>query len=541
MKEYKEIKFEELSLEQKLGMSFIASCADNGDYDVDYVEELIRNRSLGGVWVPTRSPNSRELIARLKSLADYPLLFLTDAETGWGDYMTGSQNAIGMTDSEELAYEFGKVTAIGAAEYGYNVICSPVLDMVNARAVCGGNVRSLGCDKERVARLAAAEARGMHDGGVLTVGKHYPGTPETELTVDSHMGETFSERGAEDLLSYELYPYLELMKAGLLDGVMLRHARYPAVDPDYPASLSAEHIKLLRERGFDGFAMTDALGMMGVVAKFGRRNSVGLAVGNAGAFALPFHLSTREVMTWLRECYDEGIITDKVLDGVVNDVLRAQHKIAQMQPKFTRVTDEDAAAIEKINKDYIFARCDEGVPLALDRDAEHFFAILTESEVGMNTDRATLDTMGTDWYHPARIADRLQELFPKSKVAFIAEYPKPRRVQQFLSESLGYADVIFITFINSTCYAGKECLTPRIVSTMEAMQVSDRISTLLHFGNPYAAEDAPHIPRVVIGAASRMSVEAGLEVLAGERGAAGVLTYDVNLRLQNRPENCEDV
>ena len=88
MKEYKEIRFEELTLEQKLGMSFIASCADNGDYDVDYVEELIRNRSLGGVWVPTRSPNSRELIARLKSLADYPLLFLTDAETGWGEYMT---------------------------------------------------------------------------------------------------------------------------------------------------------------------------------------------------------------------------------------------------------------------------------------------------------------------------------------------------------------------------------------------------------------------------------------------------------------------
>lgn len=531
MKAYKELKLEELTLEQKLGMSFIMECWDADGYDNDYVEDLIKNHALGGIWIAPNGEKSRALLKRLKDAADYPLLVFTDAEKGWRDYEIGSQNTVGMTDSEELAYAFGKVTAIGAAEEGYNVICSPVLDMFDRRAVCGGNVRSLGSDREKVARLAAAEARGMHDGGVLTVAKHYPGTAETEAEIDSHMGETFSERTLEELLDYNLYPYLELIREDLLDGVMLRHSRFPKIDPDYPASLSAEHIKLIRARGFDGFAMTDALCMMGVVAKYGRKHSVGLAVGNAGAVALPFHKSAREILSWLRECYEEGIITDEKLDAVVSDVLRAQHKVAIMQPKFEEITDADAKAIARINNDFIFAKCDEGVSVTLDRDAAHFFAILTESEVGVDaSDRVAVDTMGTDWYHPYRIAERLKELFPNSKTAYISEYPKPGRVSRFLSESMDCGDVVFVTFTNTRCYAGRECLTPRIVSMMEAMQVSGRISTLLHFGNPYVAEDVPHVSRVIIGSPSAMSVEAGLDVLAGEKKAAGVLTYDIKLK-----------
>lgn len=527
----KELKFEELSVDQKLGMSMIAFCWDDVHCDIDYIEELIKNHSLGGVWITPRDGVNKHIMKRLKEAADYPLLFFTDAENGWGDYKIGRQNAVGMTGSEEAAYAFGKVTALGAKRDGYNVVCNPVLDMVNGRSLCGGNIRSLGGDKEKVARLAAAEARGMHDAGVLTVGKHYPGSSVTGKSIDSHMAETTSPETAEELLDYNLYPYLELMKEGLLDGVMLKHSRFPNIDPDYPVSLSSKFMGLIRERGFDGFAMTDALNMMGVVAKFGRKGSVGLAVGNAGAFALPFRDKSAEVMTWLRESYAEGVITDEKLDRLVKDVLAAQHKVNVMKPKFDEITEEDRALFECINKDSVFAKCDEGVPVALDREAEHFFAILTETELGaVENDKVLVDTMKTAWYNPLKIAERLKELFPNSKSTFISEYPTPNRVSRFLSESLDHGDVVFITFLNSACYAGKECLTPRIISMVEAMQVSERISTLVHFGNPYVAEDFPHVSRVIIGTASSMGVEAGLNVLAGEYPARGVLTYDIKLQ-----------
>ena len=533
MKELKELKPEELSLEQKLGMSMIAFVWGEEYSDVDYIEELIRNHSLGGIWIVPRNGENKEVLRRLLDAADYPLLSFTDAENGWGDYKIGRQNAVGMTGSEELAYTFGKVTAIGARNDGYNVICSPVVDIATGRGLCGSNIRSLGGDKKKVAELAAAEARGMHDGGVLSIAKHFPGHGKSNSTkqIDTHMAEGFSISTKEELIETPLYPYFELNKQGVIDGIMLGHAKFVNIDSVYPTSLSSEVVKIFRERGFSGLAITDALNMMGVVAKFGKKMANGLAIGNAGAMALPFHAKTKEVMTWLRECYAEGVITDEVLEGVVSDVLEAQHKVNVMQPKFTEITEEDKANFARINNDSVFAKCDDGVPVALARDEEHFFAILTETELGIKDgDKVQVDTMKTNWYNPLRIAERLKELYPNSKHAFISEYPTPDRISRFLSESLGHGDVVFVTFMNSSAYAGPECLTPRIVSMLDAMQVSDRISTFVHFGNPYVAEDFPHASRVIIGTASSMGVEAGLNVLAGNYPANGVLTYDIKLQ-----------
>jgi hypothetical protein len=42
-------------------------------------------------------------------------------------------------------------------------------------------------------------AKGMHDGGVLTVGKHYPGG-NNPLAIDSHMAESVCFQTEEELL-----------------------------------------------------------------------------------------------------------------------------------------------------------------------------------------------------------------------------------------------------------------------------------------------------------------------------------------------------
>lgn len=121
MKQIKEIKFEELSTDQKLGMSTIAFCWDDVYCDVDYVEQLIKNHSLGGVWITPRDGANKHIMKRLKEAADYPLLFFTDAENGWGEYKIGRQNAVGMTGSEDAAYVFGKLTALGIEQQHHTV------------------------------------------------------------------------------------------------------------------------------------------------------------------------------------------------------------------------------------------------------------------------------------------------------------------------------------------------------------------------------------------------------------------------------------
>ena len=100
---------------------------------------------------------------------------------------------------------------------------------------------------EKVARFAAAEAKGMHDAGVLTVGKHYP-SPKNDGNVDSHMVESVSRQTKEELIEDSLYPYRALMKEGLLDGVMVAHALLGQIDP-LSATITAPHQDTLASAG----------------------------------------------------------------------------------------------------------------------------------------------------------------------------------------------------------------------------------------------------------------------------------------------------
>ena len=525
----KELKIEELTLRQKLGMTFTAHVGKMAH--LDPVIELIKKRSVGSVWVIPTMKDRDEAMRRIKEAADYPILIMCDAESGIGDYKIGRHNALGCTGSEHLAYTFGKVTAITARKMGYNVICDPVLDMVRGNCVCGGTVRSLGKNKYDVTRLARAEAKGFHDCGVLTVAKHYPGKGNDEEGIDTHMGEAISYLTAEELLEYNLYPYIELNKEGLIDGVMLRHSRFVNIDSEHTASVSSKVIKLFRDQGFDGFALTDGLTMMGVVARYGKEGCILLSVGNGADIALPYYvIDNLKVLDTLEEAYNEGVITDARLDEAVTRVLAAQHKTLAT-PEYTELTEQDLIDFEKINTDSVFARTDEGVSLSLDKDGRYYFAILTETEIDINNrDAIEVDTMDKSWYHPYKIADKLKAEFPNSTVDTINEYPSRIKIMRILEDSIDYDSVVFVTFFNSQAYVGTEHFTSRIISVMNAMQGSDRISAIVHCGNPYLLEDIPHIPRVIIGTCSAEGVNAALDVLAGKNEAKGVLTYDINLK-----------
>lgn len=533
----KELKFEELTTAQKLGMVMAGIIRplkptdnyESFDENLEYTLELIRNHSLGAVWIPPAIPRREEAIAKVKEAADYPILIMTDVENGLGEYRIGRHNAIGMADKEELAYTFGKVTAITARQMGYNVVCAPVLDMQNKWGATGTNIRSLGCDKYRVAELAKAEAEGLRDGGVLRIGKHYPGG-DNPLRVDSHMAERYSEMTKEELLDYSLYPYLELMKDDLLDGIMTAHCKFANIDSEYPASLSKKVIDIIREQGFEGVAITDALDMMGIKAKFGDTRSKGMCVQAGNEFILPW-FSTAKAYRDLTDCYNEGIITDERLDEAVRRILAAQKKVLEMTPKYTEITDDDATQFARINNESVHARVDEGLDIAIPCDKKYFFVMLVHNESEINDmGKVSVDTFTNGWYFPTRVAAKIEELFPNSYVRPIYQFPTNHQNCNVLQDSLGYDDVIFITFAEAPAYTGSDNLTHRIVALIKAMQYSDRISTVVHFGNPFVLEELPHIPRILMGSVGADNIDAALEVLAGKREAKGVLTYDVNFQ-----------
>lgn len=527
-----ELQLETLTSHQKLGMTMCAYVPRDlqNPNGLSYILELIRNHSLGAVWIQPPFEGLESVMKQIKAAADYPILIFCDVESGFGSNLIGKHNAIGCTGREDLAYIFGKVTAVNARKMGYNVLCAPILDMAVGNMVCGGNVRALGSDKYKVTALAAAEARGLRDGGVLTVAKHYPGHATGDDFTDTHMAESCSDETVEELLDYNLYPYLELIRADLLDGMMVKHSRFTKIDPHYPASLSRTLIQLIRDHGFHGFTITDALCMMGVVAKFGQRNSIGLAVANGNSLALPYMHDNRYVYQALCDCYDEGMISDAVLDEAVSYVLAAQRKTLDA-PKDAELTEDDLKLFARINRDTVYAKTDDGISVPISKDGKHCFVILTETALDLNNaNSVAVDTFSGAWYRPFEIADLIRARFPQSEIRSISEYPSPTESSKILSAACEFDDVVWITFFNSRPYIGTECFTSRILAVMDAMQITNQISTVVHFGNPFVLEDVPHVPRVLIGTTSADNIASAMDVLAGDYPANGTLTYKVDLK-----------
>jgi beta-glucosidase-like glycosyl hydrolase len=175
---------------------------------------MIREHRLGAVWVSHNMKERDEIIARVKEAADYPILIMCDAEDGHPEHpIPGMLSLSAANEREEYAYSFGRVTASSFAALGYNVICNPILDRRIRRASPGAQTRSISPDREVVARLGAAVIRGMHDGGTLSVAKHYP-SPMKTTPHDTHLREGYATDTKEELIEDALYPYRKLMEEG---------------------------------------------------------------------------------------------------------------------------------------------------------------------------------------------------------------------------------------------------------------------------------------------------------------------------------------
>lgn len=531
MKQIKPLKFEDLSLEQKLGLvscGYVLKDSDWEDFDsnLEYTLDAIRNHRLGSVWMSPRSKSFKYAIEKIKEAADYPVLIFADAESGIGEYMIGKHNALGSTDNEEYAYAFGKVVGVTARKMGLNVVCDPVVD-----AFVGA--RYLGTDKYKVAKLGIAMAKGLHDAGILNVAKHYPSAYCPDQ-FDSHMAPAISYQTEEELIETSLYPYIELNKQGLIDGIMTGHTRLDNIDYGIPTSLSKKVIDIIKNQGFNGFFVTDGLRMMSIRNTFGEVDPKGMCIEAGNTVALDWEY-TKRAYDAMVECYNKGILSEERLNEAVKKILETQEKVLNL-PEVAELTEKDIETFNMINKDSVFAKVDEGVSVALDRNAKHFFAIMVENGTSVKDDgKVTIDTFSTRWFDHNRVKERLLELFPNSKCHFVDQFPSPHQNMVLLGETIGCDDYVFLTYTDKKAYGGNDRFTSRLLAVMKACclnaKTSGKDTTVVHFGTATALEDLPdHFPRVIIGGQSHDCVDCTLNVLAGLHEAKGHLTYNVNLK-----------
>ena len=160
-------------------------------------------------------------------------------------------------------------------EVGINIDCLPMLDVRQPGANDIVGDRALGAEPMQVASLGKAILDGLKSAGVLGVIKHIPG--HGRAMADSHLELPVVDAG-EDELAIDLEPFERLRDAAM---GMTSHLLYTEWDAERPASQSPIVIHdIIRQRiGFDGFLMSDDIGMEALAGDHGQRAAACVAAG----------------------------------------------------------------------------------------------------------------------------------------------------------------------------------------------------------------------------------------------------------------------
>jgi beta-N-acetylhexosaminidase len=168
--------------------------------------------------------------------------------------------------AKEAASSIGYIIAAELGAHGVDFSFAPVLDLDYGGSSVIGD-RALHFDPTAVGALGACLVRGLAQGGVGAVAKHFPGHGYAEA--DSHVAVPRDERSFKEIWRKDVAPYKPVIEAGLA-AVMPAHVIYPEVDAN-PAGYSRHWLQevLRQQLGFQGIVFSDDLSMEGAAVAGG--------------------------------------------------------------------------------------------------------------------------------------------------------------------------------------------------------------------------------------------------------------------------------
>tara|TARA_B100001063_G_scaffold116258_1_gene108567 strand:- start:1232 stop:4117 length:2886 start_codon:yes stop_codon:yes gene_type:complete len=321
--------YSSLTTEEKVSQLFV-NWVSPEQSNFDEVKKLVVEDKIGGLIFSIGTTKSHiDWLNKFQSLAKTPLLISMDAE--WGpaqrlsDVFAHPWNmTLGAIQDNSLVREISKRMAEQNQALGVHFNFSPSVDVNNnSKNPIIGN-RSFGENPFNVYNKAKAYIQGHKDVGVYTSIKHFPGHGDTDK--DSHKTLPIINGNMNRLNNVELFPFKKLIDDGLAESVMLAHLSVPAIDKNYPSSLSSKTVsKLLREKyNFSGITVTDALDMKGVLQD--PNINVDLRAFEVGNDILLMSTSVSSGVKVITDSYNKGRISEARLSRSVKKILSLKAK-----------------------------------------------------------------------------------------------------------------------------------------------------------------------------------------------------------------------
>lgn len=148
--------------------------------------------------------------------------------------------------------------------------------------------------------------------------------------MDSHVDSSSIDVAKEVLMAEDILPFKTIIDGNEPNDyfILVSHLKYPALDEEYPASLSSKIMTdLLRnELGYKGIIITDDM-EMGAVANHNDFRSIGVKAVKAGAdIVLVFHeyKHQQEVYLGLLDAVNSGEISQERIDESVKRIIKVK-------------------------------------------------------------------------------------------------------------------------------------------------------------------------------------------------------------------------
>ena len=259
-----------MTLEEKVGQMFLVRCPDENQLT------LIKDYAPGGFLLFKKDFENKvkqRVIGDIKSYqytSKIPMFMAVDEEggevtriscfTAFRRYPFLAQQDIFKADGfRGLKMDAAEKSQL-LKSLGVNLNLAPVADVVTDEKAYMYN-RSFGIDARSTADYVRCILEVMRESNMGSTLKHFPGYGNN---LDTHGAIVKDRRSFEDIEKNDLLPFKEGIRIGAAS-IMVSHNVICCIDKEYPASLSEEIHKLLRNNlEFTGVIMTDCLDMKGV-------------------------------------------------------------------------------------------------------------------------------------------------------------------------------------------------------------------------------------------------------------------------------------
>lgn len=340
------------TIDEKIGQMLMVGFKGFEVADTSHIIRDIREYHTGGVIlfdydVPTRTPDRnienplqvQQLIADLQNLANIPLFIAVDQEGGRvarlktdrGFMPHLSASSLGDLNHPDSTRQYAALMSEQLAGLGFNVNFAPVVDLNTnpQNPVIGQLNRSFSDQPDIVVKHATIFLEKFQENNILGVLKHFPG--HGSAWNDSHVGMADVTDTWEPV---ELQPYREIVESGLPFAVMTAHVFNGHLDPDFPATLSANvQTDILREQiGFDGVLFSDDMQMDAIRSFYGFEFAIEKAI-RAGVDVLVFANNSvywpdivPQAVSVIHQLIEEGVITEERIDESYRRIMSAKER-----------------------------------------------------------------------------------------------------------------------------------------------------------------------------------------------------------------------